>query len=267
MRLLTLATVLTTLLLTSCGSNSGLSTDEYILENNLETRLLDDGVHIITNRAGNGSKPENNDSRVFVNYTGMLTDSTIFDSGTNSYFFIRGLIRGWQVGLREMSVGEKATLIIPASAGYGDSDNGSIPGGSTLIFEVELIKHDDGSDITPAEYIADNNIQNARELDKGVYIVTNTPGNGNMPPDTETRVYVNYEGRLTHGPVFDANDNVNFILSSLITGWQVGIAAMSVGESATLIVPSQAGYGGSPNGIIAPNSTLVFEVDLLDFDE
>jgi len=259
--------VISTLLLTACGGDFGLSVDDYILENNLETRLLDDGVHIITNQAGNGSKPENNDSRVFVNYTGMLTDSTVFDSGTNSYFFIRQLIRGWQVGLREMSVGEKATLIIPASAGYGSSGSGSIPGGATLIFEVEMIKFDDGTDVSPEEYIQQNELQGARELDKGVYIITNVEGNGDMPPSADSRVYVNYEGRLTHGVVFDDNDDVNFILNNLIEGWQIGIMAMSVGESATLIVPSAVGYGTQANGLIPPNSTLIFDIDLLDFDE
>lgn len=260
-------TVISTVLLTACGGDFGQSADDYILENNLETRLLDDGVHIITNEAGNGIKPPNNDSRVFVNYTGMLTDSTVFDSGTNSYFFIRQLIRGWQVGLREMSVGEKATLIIPASAGYGSSGSGTIPGGATLIFELEMIKFDDGTDTTPQEYIDQNSLSNARELDKGVFIITKTPGNGNQPPSVESRVYVNYEGRLTHGLVFDNNDNVNFVLSNLIEGWQIGMLEMSVGESATLIIPSAVGYGSQPNGSIPPNSTLIFDVDLLDFDE
>jgi len=70
---------------------------------------------------------------------------------------------------------------------------------------------------------------------------------------------------LTDGTVFDANDNIDFLLRNVIRGWQVGIRAMSKGSSATLIIPPSAGYGSTGQGSIPPNAVLIFDVDLLDF--
>ncbi len=80
-----------------------------------------------------------------VNYTGWLEDGTQFDSSYTSgtpFSFQLGagkVIAGWEEGLVGMKVGGKRQLVIPASLGYGDSAVGSIPAGSTLIFEVELM--------------------------------------------------------------------------------------------------------------------------------
>lgn len=87
---------------------------------------------------------------VTVNYTGTLTDGTIFDSNTNPKFghvepfaFNLGggeVIQGWDQGVAGMKVGGKRKLTIPPSLGYGSQDVGAIPPNSTLIFEVELLK-------------------------------------------------------------------------------------------------------------------------------
>lgn len=88
---------------------------------------------------------------VVVNYTGWLEDGTQFDTSVGSatpFSFVLGqgrVIAGWDEGLVGMKVGGKRQLIIPAALGYGDSGSGIIPGGATLIFEVELIE------IKPAE--------------------------------------------------------------------------------------------------------------------
>ncbi len=91
---------------------------------------------------GKGPKPTLSDS-VTVNYMGTLINGNEFD---NSYkrgqpitFPITGVIRGWTEALQLMSVGSKYKLYIPHDLAYGPNDYSSIPGGSVLIFEVELL--------------------------------------------------------------------------------------------------------------------------------
>ena len=84
-----------------------------------------------------------------MHYTGTLQDGTEFDSSIprgEPLSFTLGsgqVIKGWDQGLLAMCAGEKRKLVIPPNLGYGDSGAGDkIPGGSVLIFEVELIKID-----------------------------------------------------------------------------------------------------------------------------
>ena len=94
---------------------------------------------------GTGARPKTGDS-VSVHYTGWLKSGKKFDSshdrGEPLEFAVgRGqVIKGWDEGVGTMRVGGKRKLIIPAHLGYGDRGAGGvIPGGATLIFEVELV--------------------------------------------------------------------------------------------------------------------------------
>nr|XP_039260369.1 peptidyl-prolyl cis-trans isomerase FKBP2-like [Styela clava] len=80
-----------------------------------------------------------------MHYTGTLEDGTKFDSSVDRdqpFTFTLGVgqvIKGWDQGLLGMCEGEKRKLKIPSDLGYGDRGS-PIPGGATLIFEVELLK-------------------------------------------------------------------------------------------------------------------------------
>lgn len=94
-------------------------------------------------KKGNGKKPKATD-RVRVHYTGTLIDGTKFDSsvdrGEPAEFPLNAVIPGWTEGLQLMDEGSKYILYIPYNLGYGEQPVGSIPPGSTLIFDVELIE-------------------------------------------------------------------------------------------------------------------------------
>ena len=91
-----------------------------------------------------GKKPTANDT-VEVHYEGRLLDGTVFDSsimrGETISFPLNRVIAGWTEGLQLMSEGSKFEFYIPSHLAYGDHGAGeSIPGGATLIFQVELFK-------------------------------------------------------------------------------------------------------------------------------
>lgn len=89
----------------------------------------------------NGVSPNRN-SVVTVHYTGRTINGRIFDSsrgGTAPAFRLRDLIPGWIIALQNMRTGDKWEIYIPAEQAYGRTSQPGIPGGSTLIFEIELI--------------------------------------------------------------------------------------------------------------------------------
>ncbi|MFT5646902.1 MAG: FKBP-type peptidyl-prolyl cis-trans isomerase [Aureispira sp.] len=92
---------------------------------------------------GEGDKPTLS-SKVTTHYHGTLVDGTVFDSsverGEPSSFGVNQVIKGWQEGIPLMSAGAKYRFYIPQELAYGmRSPSSSIPPGSTLIFEVELL--------------------------------------------------------------------------------------------------------------------------------
>ncbi|KAJ3270315.1 FK506-binding protein 2A [Terramyces sp. JEL0728] len=87
-----------------------------------------------------------NGDKLKMHYTGKLFEGKQFDSsvGRGPFEFVLGsgqVIKGWDQGLLGMCVGEKRKLTIPPSLGYGDRGaGGAIPGGATLVFDVELLE-------------------------------------------------------------------------------------------------------------------------------
>jgi len=94
-----------------------------------------------------------------------------------------------------------------------------------------------------------------------------TEGAGPKPTATDT-VTVHYKGTLTNGKVFDSSydrgEPISFPLNGVIKGWTEGLQLMSVGSKYRLTIPASLGYGAAgAGGVIPPNATLVFEVELL----
>jgi FKBP-type peptidyl-prolyl cis-trans isomerase FkpA len=90
-------------------------------------------------RAGTGTSPVATDT-VKVNYKGTLVDGKKFDSNDGIKFPLNQVIPCWTEGVQKMKVGGKSELVCPSSIAYGDRGSPpDIPGGATLIFEIELL--------------------------------------------------------------------------------------------------------------------------------
>ena len=106
---------------------------------------LPNGLQYEIEKAGTGPKPKVTDT-IRAHYIGSLVNGKEFDNsytrGQPIQIPVSGVIPGWVQALQMMPVGSKWKLFIPSDLGYGDrgAGNGAIPGGSTLVFEIELVE-------------------------------------------------------------------------------------------------------------------------------
>ena len=106
-------------------------------------KSLDKGIYYKVIKKGNAKGPSpNRGSVVTAHYVGKTINGKTFDSskgGVAPAFRLRDLIPGWIIALQQMHVGDKWEVYIPAEQAYGKMNQPGIPGGSTLIFEIELL--------------------------------------------------------------------------------------------------------------------------------
>ncbi len=125
---------------------------EYIEANRrwLAEKALEEGVNALPQgiyykilKSGNPQAPSpTRRSIITAHYTGWTINGKEFDSsrsGTPLAMRLSDLIEGWIVAMQQMHVGDHWELYIPSEKGYGKFSQPGIPGGSTLIFEVELL--------------------------------------------------------------------------------------------------------------------------------
>lgn len=209
--------------------------------------------------------------RVKVHYNGFFEDGRMFDSS-----YERGqpieivvgqgmVIQGWDEGIQLLSVGDRAQLFIPYNLAYGEQGRGPIPGSANLIFDVEVV---DAVKIeTPRPFAIDGLPVNQTET--GLKYILVEEGTGSTPQPGDLLV-VHYSGYLEDGTMFDSSvqrgEPFSFRLGqgSVISGWEQGFSLLTKGAKARLIIPANLGYGSRSMGQIPANSTLIFDVQLIE---
>ena len=100
---------------------------------------IDDGIVFRTLRAGDGDSPRPTD-RVRVKYESRTADGAVFDQAASVVVPINGVVRCWKVAMPRMKVGGKARVVCPSAMAYGDQGRPPhVPGGSAVVFEIELL--------------------------------------------------------------------------------------------------------------------------------
>ncbi len=235
--------------------------------------VTDSGLKYFVLQAGDGEQAEDM-GIVTIHFDGWLEDGTSLGSSKANgqpitFSLGRGeIMEGWDEAVALMHVGERTQFIIPPELGFGEQGSGGvIPPNATLIFELELVGVQ-----PPPPPPTEVDESDFTETESGLKIAVLEEGDGDSPVVGNT-VTVHYRGWLEDGLQFDTSYDrdqpFEFVLGtgSVIPGWDEGVALMKVGEKAQLVIPSDLAYGPSGSGRIPPDSTLIFEVELLSIAE
>jgi FKBP-type peptidyl-prolyl cis-trans isomerase FkpA len=120
--------------------------DQQIIENYISAHHLNavaepNGLYYVPVTNGTGG-PATTASQVTVEYTGYLTNDSVFSSSNVPFTtYLANTIQGWQEGIPLMARGGRCTLLIPSALGYGNQAQTGIPPNSVLIFDIYLINY------------------------------------------------------------------------------------------------------------------------------
>jgi len=120
-------------------------------------------------------------------------------------------------------------------------------------------------------FLAENATKEGVEvLESGVQLLELIPGDGEIPT-MQNNVTVHYHGTLIDGTVFDSSVErvepfTHNMSDPLIKGWVEALLHMKTGAKYRVFIPSTSGYGGGGQGSIGPNSTLIFEIELISIN-
>lgn len=250
---------------------------------------LDTGVEYVVVKKGDGQgdSPEPRD-RVEVRYEGRLAKTGLkfdssYDRGETSTFQVNGVIPGWRDGLQKMKPGDQFMFWIPAAQGYGERGAGlEIPPNSDLQFQVELVRV--LKDPWPKALPWPTDASDITRMPSGLEyrVIESGPTDGGSPTDGDV-VLVHFEGRL-EDPDYQVGDTLEekldsslvvstyaenqpkeFLVSGLTPGWQEVVKMMRPGDRWMARIPAQINYGEDSADRIPPNSTVIYEIELLAF--
>ena len=133
--------------------------------------------------------------------------------------------------------------------------------------QAEAAKMGEINEAAGKQYLEENGKRaEVKTLPSGLQYEVITEGDGPMPKSTD-RVEVHYTGKLIDGTVFDSSVDrgvpATFGVTQVIPGWVEALQLMKAGSKWRLFIPSQLAYGPQGAGPIGPNSTLIFDVELL----
>jgi FKBP-type peptidyl-prolyl cis-trans isomerase len=155
---------------------------------------------------------------------------------------------------------------------YGNEPRFTMEEASKVFYEAynaNIEKRNEASKQAGVDFLEKNKQKpGIMTTESGLQYEVITPGNGPKPEATDI-VRVNYKGTLIDGTEFDSSfsrgEPAEFPLNGVIRGWTEGVQLMNTGSTYRLFIPSELGYGSEGMGThIPPNSTLIFEVELLD---
>lgn len=244
------------------------------------------GLSYVDEKTGEGREVKDGDLVVIHFTVWKLNDSTdIFgdwqnDSTKNSFRiassyesnqtmkYIVGseqFVKGSDEGFIGLKSGGKRTIIIPSELAYGQEGFGPIPPNTSIKLLVEVLEVKEP--IVAVMWDVDSTLY--KETESGLKYAIIQEGDG--PAVVKGNIVsVHYSGFLSDGTLFDSSverDEPFSLLAGMgqvIPGWDEGLALLKQGSKARLIIPPALGYGDRDLGVIPPNSTLIFDIEMIE---
>lgn len=234
------------------------------------TKGNNSGIQIGITSFGSGAPPHNGQT-VKVSYTGrLLSDWSIFETGTIDDLLESIPVRGLRYGIESIPEGTQATIFMASSNAFGKVGTEKVPPNATVAYEVVLEKVV-MSDLELVQFKADTTtIRNylafqkikATKVANGIWYSSDDAGTGTKPTLYDL-ISFNYKGSLlSTGSVFQEGEISKQIMFDLIDGLKIGLPLIKNGTTATFYIPSGLGYGTNASSTIPANSNLIFEIKL-----
>ena len=176
-----------------------------------------------------------------------------------------GFVKGSTEGIIGMKVGGTRTIIIPSKLAYGEKGFRTIPPNSDIKLVVQLLAAHELTKVKPWKVDSTK----YKTTKSGLKYIVLKKGVGPVP-DSGDVVTLNYSGYLTNGKKFDSSVergepiSYTYKVQQMIPGWQEATAMMNKGSKYRLLIPAKLAYGKRAMGIIPANSTLMFDVEMVN---
>lgn len=191
-------------------------------------------------------------------YTQGREVSAVFRTGN--------FMAGWEEGLALMNAGGKSKLVIPYAMAFGAQGSGSIPAGTPIIVELELISTEKAP--VPAE-VAEEKMT---KTESGLAYYDLTVGDGeeagkNSVVSTDYAVWVKTDTGFDYIEKNQPGQPAQFVIGrgdTVFPGWDEGATGMKLGGKRLLVIPADLAMGSQGGGPIPPDATLVMEIELVE---
>ncbi len=257
---------------------------EYAIQQQLEVKATPSGLFYLIEDPGEGEDHPSKTARVTFYYNcerldgGKCGSSRDNNQVTQLELNSRGMIPGWIEAFQLLKRGGRGKFILPSALAYGARGAGqSIPPNTIVVYDLELISFGERKDITQRQ----NQVEEAKIRDflaekewtmkrtqSGVYYRIDKEGSGEGFPNVRSKVKVRYQGTFLDGFTFAESPEQGEVvaLGSAMGFWKQSIPLLKKGGKGTFIVPSAMAFGNQEVGSIPPNSVIVAEFELLDFE-
>jgi len=238
-----------------------------------DTVTLSNGLKYIVIKENKSAEKALLGTKVTLNYSGYFKDGKPFDSSVErgQPFTVKmgsgQVIKALEDGIALMHKGDKTKFYIPSKLAYGESGHPPIiPPNSDLIFDIEIL--DVQPVVTPTLF--DITGKEMKTTPSGLKYYEVVKSNNPIKATAGKTVKVHYSGYLADGKMFDSSvergEPFEFELGKgqVITGWDEGIALMSIGDKFRLVIPYYLAYGEQGRlPMIPEKAELTFDVELI----